>query len=118
PVKQCKRCGGSGMAIATVKITAAGFLLICLLSLAVWMSPWQMQLVVMSSVVSIAVYEAIRRHSQGTGVKQSTGLAGAPHATGAVTDELMSLSGALDSHRQTADSNRSETTAVRQTSDR
>src|SRR5215813_13923018 len=62
PVKRCKRCGGSGMANATVKLTAAGFLLIGLLFPAVWLSPWQMQLVIMSSVVSIAVVEAIRRH--------------------------------------------------------
>jgi hypothetical protein len=125
PVKQCKPCGGSGMAIATVKITAVGLLLLCLILLAVWLSPWQMQLVFMSSVASVAALEAIRWHFQSTGrniksngVKQSTGVAGVPHLTGPTTDELMSLSGALESNRQTVDSDKSEPTVVRQTSDR
>src|SRR6266511_424003 len=103
PVRQCKPCGGSGMAIASVKITAVGLLLLCLILLAVWMSPWQMQLVFMSSVASVAALEAISRHSQNTGrniksngVNESTVVSGVPHLTGPVTDELMSLSGALE----------------------
>lgn len=125
PVKQCKPCGGSGMAIATVKITAVGLLVLCLILLAVSMSPWQIQLVFMSCVASVAALEAIRRYSQNNRrviksneVKQGAVAAGVPHLTGPTTDELISLSGALENSRQTVDSDQSEPTVVRQTSDR
>jgi len=33
PIKNCKSCGGTGMAIAMIKVTALGFLLLFLISL-------------------------------------------------------------------------------------
>jgi hypothetical protein len=108
PRKQCKSCGGSGMAIAKVEITALGLLLGCLMPLAIWVFPWRMQLIFMSSVVSIAALEAIRWHYQNTekkiksdGVKQRTEIAPVPDLT--PTAELLSLIDALQNNRQTAD---------------
>jgi hypothetical protein len=118
PINECASCGGSGMAMAKVEVTALGLLLGCSVVLAIWASSWPLRLILLS-VLSIAALDAIRRrkkHIQSDAVKQRMEIASVPDVVGPPTDQLVSLIDAFGNDRQMADQEKPAVTVVNQTS--
>jgi hypothetical protein len=111
PIRTCNSCRGTGMTIAKTEITGLGRILLLVIFAALWTFPAQVRLVVVLSIASIVIFDAVygrrqtREEKAGSSEDKQTVGQIAPRAepAGPATEGVLSLNAAIESHRQTPD---------------